>query len=103
MQIIAKIYNKLIRFIKQIKLLDFDDRSFDTYDDRPNLQLAWWVKITTKKPSCTYYFGSFSNYREAKKHQSGYLEDLIAEKALGITAEIIYYQPQILTIETDPQ
>lgn len=47
----------------------------------------WWIKIDTSVPSCTYYFGPFNSKKEAKIHQSGYVEDLIEEKARGIAVE----------------
>lgn len=58
----------------------------------------WWVKINTKTPNCIYYFGPFNNYPEAKQARSGYIEDLVREKALGITVEIKQCQPKTLTV-----
>lgn len=58
----------------------------------------YWVKITTNYPHCIYYFGDFSSYDEAKKMQPGYIEDLLAEKADGITVEIERCNPKNLTI-----
>lgn len=62
-------------------------------------QLPWWVKITTVKPCCTYYFGPFSQHTEATVAEYSYIEDLIAEKAQGISTEIVQDSPQKLTIE----
>jgi signal transduction histidine kinase len=64
--------------------------------DRP--QLTWWVEIQTNVPRCTYYFGPFENAKEARLSQVGYLEDLLEEKARGITVEIKQCQPEKLTI-----
>lgn len=59
----------------------------------------YWVEITTQQPKCIYYFGPFNNYAKASKMQHGYIEDLIEEKAIGITVEIKRCMPTILTIE----
>lgn len=63
----------------------------------PN-QNKWWVKISTTAPQCIYYFGPFDSAKEAKAHQHGYVEDLVLEKALGITVELMQCQPTCLTI-----
>jgi hypothetical protein len=57
-----------------------------------------WVIITTKQPNCIYYFGPFGNYAEASQMQNGYLEDLISEKAIGISVKIKRCLPKKLTI-----
>lgn len=49
-------------------------------------------------PNCIYYFGPFKNAKEAKKHRSGYIEDLAEEKPFGMTVEIKQCQPSHLTI-----
>ncbi len=64
--------------------------------------LAWWVKIRTDRPPCEYYFGPFATQEEAKAAQPGYLEDLLAEQAEGITWEICQARPQVLTLEGVP-
>jgi hypothetical protein len=58
----------------------------------------WWIKIYTSTPICTYYFGPFDNRKEAKKHQSGYVEDLVGENAQGIKVETKRCQPESLTV-----
>ena len=58
----------------------------------------YWIEITTRKPRCLYYFGAFSSYGEAKQMQSGYVEDLIAEKAEGIEVQIKRCSPSDLTV-----
>ncbi len=60
--------------------------------------VPWWIKIQTNIPACTYYFGPFPNLQEAKLSQHGYIEDLVKEKAHGITVELKKCQPKILTI-----
>ena len=59
---------------------------------------ACWVKIETKQPSCTYYFGPFLSVKEAKSAQVGYLEDLAQEGAVGIAVEIKRCKPTELTV-----
>ncbi|MGB5637291.1 MAG: DUF1816 domain-containing protein [Waterburya sp.] len=44
----------------------------------------YWIKVTTAKPSCTYYFGPFLTRKEAQLAQPGFLEDLETENAEGI-------------------
>lgn len=61
-------------------------------------ELTWWVKIKTNTPRCIYYFGPFEDAKEARLSQVGYLEDLLEEKARGITVEIKQCQPENLTI-----
>lgn len=62
------------------------------------LKIPWWVKITTAKPKCVYYFGPFDSQNEAVESQSGYVEDLKTEKAQEITIEIKQDLPKLLTI-----
>ena len=64
-------------------------------------QLPWWIEIRTKMPACIYYFGPFNSLREARYSQHGYIEDLVAEKAQGITVEPKKCQPQMLTISKE--
>lgn len=62
---------------------------------------AWWIKITTKQPHCTYFFGPFVTEAEAKKAQHGYIEDLQKEGAIDIQVEMGRMRPDHnnLTIE----
>jgi hypothetical protein len=64
--------------------------------------LAWWVKIATENPRCTYYFGPFFNESEAAHHQTGYIEDLESENAQGIKVSIERCKPKELTIFDEP-
>ena len=65
------------------------------------LEFAWWVEIFTKQPCCTYYFGPFVSAKEAEQTQSGYIEDLVQEKAQGIIVQIQLCEPLDLTIVKD--
>lgn len=58
----------------------------------------YWIEITTQQPECKYYFGPFSSYQEAKTMQGGYIEDLMVEKAIGISVRIERCLPAKLTI-----
>ncbi len=58
----------------------------------------WWLEIETAEPQCTYYYGPFKSALEAECHQPGYVEDLVAEQAHGITVNIRQCQPETLTI-----
>ncbi|WP_124970708.1 DUF1816 domain-containing protein [Aphanothece sacrum] len=59
----------------------------------------WWVEIVTSQPRCLYYFGPFESPEEAQMNKVGYIEDLQAEAAEGITVHIKQCQPEILTQE----
>ena len=59
---------------------------------------AWWVKIVTETPDCTYFFGPFESAGEAQHHERGYVEDLEQEGAQGIAVHILQDQPETLTI-----
>jgi hypothetical protein len=64
---------------------------------------AWWIKIFTTQPRCTYYFGPFARAQEAESEMKGYIEDLEGESAQGICTQIKRCKPRQLTIdhETD--
>ena len=62
-------------------------------------KVPYWLKITTKVPKCTYYFGPFDSPLEAKALQAGFIEDLLEENAQGIHLELEQCpQPEALTI-----
>ncbi len=65
------------------------------------LGLAYWVKVETQKPSCTYYFGPFISELEAEIDQSGYVDDLKQEGAQGISVKIQRCKPTELTLDGD--
>lgn len=78
------------------KFLEHTEMFFTSYLE--NTGQAWWVKIMTKKPDCTYYFGPFASHREAQLSQLGYIEDLERERPKLIAIEIKQCQPKELTI-----
>jgi hypothetical protein len=61
------------------------------------LGLAIWVEIATESPRCTYFFGPFLSTDEAESAKLGYIEDLEAEGATGISVMIKRCNPQKLT------
>jgi len=63
------------------------------------LGLAWWVKIDTATPRCTYYFGPFLSQQEADSARTGYVEDLEQEGAQGIAVTVQRCKPTDLTID----
>ncbi len=63
-----------------------------------SLGLAYWVRIDTSQPACTYYFGPFITVMEAKNAKGGYLEDLTNEGCSGIEVEIKRCKPTELTV-----
>jgi hypothetical protein len=79
------------------KILKSQDPNISS--NEPNRLSPWWVEISTAQPSCVYYFGPFESAEEAQIYQPGYIEDLQAEEAEGITVAIKQCQPQILTQE----
>ncbi|RMF24148.1 MAG: DUF1816 domain-containing protein [Cyanobacteria bacterium J083] len=62
------------------------------------LGMTFWVEINTAEPRCTYYFGPFLTKKEAEVAQYGYIEDLQAEGAKGIIADVRRCKPKELTI-----
>lgn len=64
-------------------------------------QSPWWIEIRTKMPPCIYYFGPFDSLKETRLSRHGYIEDLVREKAQGITVELKRCQPQMLTISEE--
>lgn len=65
--------------------------------------LPYWVEIITTQPHCIYYFGPFDSYTEAREMQDGYIEDLVAEKATGISIKIKRCMPTKLTITEEEE
>ena len=61
----------------------------------------WWIKVDTKIPVCTYYFGPFESVAEAESNQVDYLQDLQQEGAEGISYIIEKCCPKQLTIAED--
>jgi Domain of unknown function (DUF1816) len=67
------------------------------------LGLAWWVEVTTENPHCRYYFGPFGSSTSAMAHQPGYIEDLQAEGAQNIQAQVKRMKPEALTVCDVPE
>jgi Domain of unknown function (DUF1816) len=65
--------------------------------------LNWWIEIITSQPYCIYYFGPFTNMREAVSHHDGYIEDLKDDgvKGQNITSIFKRCQPKYLTVFDD--
>jgi hypothetical protein len=61
----------------------------------------WWIKVDTKAPICTYYFGPFESIAEAESNHKDYLQDLQAEGAEDINYVIEKCSPKQLTIPED--
>ncbi len=61
----------------------------------------WWIEIHTTKPLFTYYFGPFNSFREAQRHQPGYIKDLLQKKPLGVSVKLTQTNPTLLTIIED--
>ena len=64
-------------------------------------QVFWWVKISTIKPFCIYYFGPFESENEAELAQFGYIDDLRLEQPGSIDVEINLHKPKLLTISAE--
>mgnify|MGYP001810344966 FL=1 len=75
------------------EIIDQDTQASSLYQDRD-----WWVRVHTIIPCVTYYFGPFTDEKEANKAYPGYLEDLREEKAIGIFADIKQYSPRRFTV-----
>ncbi|MEM7772811.1 MAG: DUF1816 domain-containing protein [Cyanobacteria bacterium P01_E01_bin.6] len=73
---------------------------FDFLLARKN-RLAWWVEIHTRVPNYIYYFGPFENQKEANSYKSGYVDDLVQEKAYGISVAIKQCEPKALSIDME--
>ena len=64
-------------------------------------QFFWWIKISTIKPFCIYYFGPFKSENEALLAQFGYIDDVQLERPGGIDVEINLYRPKLLTVSAE--
>jgi Domain of unknown function (DUF1816) len=85
----------ILNFLRQELTSSVDGFYFRT------LKMPWWVEIRTTLPLCIYYFGPFHCKKTARLSQSGYIEDLVQEKACGITVEIKRLRPKVLTVYED--
>lgn len=64
-------------------------------------EINWWIRVETKKPYATYYFGPFDSFLEAEEHCNDYIEDLEQENAQNITYSFELTNPLSLTIVHD--
>ena len=72
---------------------------FDLLGSRRKKTIPYWLEISTEAPKCVYFFGPFESPLEAKASQAGYVEDVMAESALGISVKLKQCpQPPELTI-----
>ena len=53
------------------------------------LGLAWWAKIETEDPSCTYWFGPFITKRSLKENIPSFLKDLSDEGKTNIKHSLV--------------
>ena len=58
----------------------------------------WWIKVVTKAPECTYYFGPYDSKAEAEAEQFGFIEDLKGENAVIVSQEVLRTNPTEYTI-----
>ena len=61
-------------------------------------QPPYWIEIKTENPSCIYYFGHFDHPLAAKLMQQGYIDDLVDENAIVVSAKIKQCDVDKLTI-----
>ncbi|QHV00215.1 diguanylate cyclase domain-containing protein [Synechocystis sp. CACIAM 05] len=74
----------------------------NTPTNSPSQDGDWWVRVRTIIPCVTYYFGPFTEREEAASACPGYIEDLRAEQAIGIFANIKQGCPSNLTVVGSP-
>lgn len=89
---------KLNNFLLTKKHLNLPLKLYSLINQNQN---SWWIKISTTIPRCTYFFGPFDSSHEAKQQRFGYIDDLVQEKAFGITVEVQQSDPISLTIIQD--
>ena len=53
------------------------------------LGLAWWAKIETEDPCCTYWFGPFITKRSLKENISSFINDLSDEGSKNIKHSLV--------------
>ena len=58
------------------------------------LGLAWWAKIETDQPSCTYWFGPFITKRSLKENISSFIEDLSEEGSKNIKHSFVRFNKE---------
>ena len=53
------------------------------------LGLAWWAKIETEEPLCTYWFGPFITKRSLKENMSSFISELSEEGFKSIKHSLV--------------
>ena len=53
------------------------------------LGLAWWAKIETDQPSCTYWFGPFITKRSLKENMPSFIKELTDEGSADIKHSLV--------------
>ena len=53
------------------------------------LGLAWWAKIETEEPSCTYWFGPFITKRSLEENMPFFIKDLSDEGSKNIKHTLV--------------
>ncbi|MEG3436322.1 DUF1816 domain-containing protein [Pannus brasiliensis CCIBt3594] len=86
------VYLSLLRWNLIATLTSWFDRSLVE-------KRRWWLKIDTRYPPCTYYFGPYDRWWEAMAERGGFVEDLQGEGAIGIGVGIDWGNPEVLTID----
>jgi hypothetical protein len=88
----GKIMNTLLETVKETSI-----------DICHTFGLAWWVEIITRNPNCTYYFGPFLRFHEARATEEGYIEDLQQEGSQIISVCSRRCKPSQVTLLEDAQ
>jgi len=97
-----KISEYILEVVTEYQVLNIVDHKFVPKNNlTPFFEVTWWIRVDTIKPAMTYYFGPFDSLLEAKENCDGYIEDLIEEKAEGITFDYQYFEPDALTVNKD--
>ena len=53
------------------------------------LGLAWWAKIETEQPNCTYWYGPFITKRSLKENIPSFIQDLNHEGSTNVKYSFI--------------
>ncbi|MGY6530162.1 MAG: diguanylate cyclase domain-containing protein [Cyanobacterium sp.] len=97
-----KINEYILEVVTEYQVLSIVDKKFiPKHNLIPFAEVKWWIRVDTIKPAMTYYFGPFDSLVEAEENCNGYIEDLIEEKAEGITFDYQYFEPDSLTVNRD--
>lgn len=89
MQTLREMLNSVVYFLKGFS------------PDQPSM--AWWVRIHTRQPEYTYYFGPFDQQADAEKKLPEFIGDLRAEAAIISQFEVLRCSPPEVTIKGNHQ